>query len=112
MMTNELQSGRDLVSAMYSPDEMAVRAHRGVVAYEGLRDEVRDDPFAQLGLLLSAAYDLETSGLLSRRQIAAFVACALGADIDEGEPIRPPWPPEIAVRIAPLMGDERIRLPR
>ena len=99
------------VSALYSEEEMTAQALKGVEAYEAIRDVV-EDPFAQLGILLGIAHDVETSGLLSRRQIAAFVAWAIGADLNDGEPMATPIPPEIAVRIAPLMTDTRLAIPR
>jgi hypothetical protein len=102
MAQKQPPSGSDLVSALYSSEEMTAQALRGLEAYEKVRDDI-DDPFAQLGLLLCAAHDVETSGLLSRRQLAAFVAWAIGADLNDGKPIAPPIPPEIAVRIAPLI---------
>jgi hypothetical protein len=105
------QSGGSLVSALYSEAEMTAQALKGVQAYEAVRD-VAEDPFAQLGILLCAAHDVETSGLLSRRQIAAFVAWAIGADLNDGEPMVPPIPPEIAVRVAPLMTNTRLAIPR
>ncbi len=105
------QSGGSLVSALYSEEEMTAQALKGVHAYEAIRDGV-EDPFAQLGLLLCAAHDVETSGLLSRRQIAAFVAWAISADLNDGERMAPPIPPEMAVRVAPLMTDRRTAIPR
>ena len=90
---------------------MTAQALKGVQAYEAIRDVV-EDPFAQLGILLCAAHDVETSGLLSRRQIAAFMAWAIGADLNDGEPMAPPIAPEIAVRVAPLMTDTRLATPR
>jgi hypothetical protein len=107
----QLQSGRSLVSALYSEEEMTAQALEGEKAYEAIRDVV-EDPFAQLGLMLCAAHDVETSGLLSRRQIAAFVAWAIGADLNDGEPVAPPIPPEMAVRVAPLMTNKRVPIPR
>lgn len=105
------QSRGSLVSALYSQEEMSAQALKGVQAYEAIRDGV-EDPFAQLGVLLCAAHAVETSGLLSRRQIAAFVAWAISADLSDGEPMTPPIPPEIAVRVAPLMTDRRLTIPR
>jgi hypothetical protein len=102
MAQKQPSSESDLVSALYSSEEMTAQALRGVAAYETVRDDI-DDPFAQLGLLLCAAHDVETSGLLSRRQLAAFVAWAIGAHLNDGKPIAPPIPPGIAVRFAPLM---------
>ena len=86
-------SGGSLVSALYSQEEMSAQALKGVQAHEAIRDGV-EDPFAQLGVLLCAAHAVETSGLLSRRQIAAFVAWAIGADLSDGEPMTPPIPPD------------------
>jgi hypothetical protein len=111
MSGKQPQSAGSLVSALYSSEEMTEQALRGVEAYEAVRDDI-DDPFAQLGLLLCAAHDVETSGLVSRRQLAAFVAWAIGADLDDGEPVAPPVPPELAVRVAPLMTDKRLAIPR
>lgn len=102
MAQKQPPSGSDLVSAVYSSKEMTAQALRGVEAYKKVRGDI-DDPFAQLGLLLCAAHDVETSGLLSRRQLAAFVSWAIGADLNHGNPVAPPIPPEIAVRVAPLM---------
>ena len=110
MTGKQPQSAASLVSAFYSSEEMTAQALRGVEAYEAVRDGI-DDPFAQLGLLLCAAHDVETSGLVSRRQLAAFVAWAIGADVKDGEPVAPPIPPELAVRVAPLMTDKRLAIP-